>query len=368
METLFRQWLTPVLIGLVTGGIIVLVWMTGSGPGTEPEPDSATVSRPGYSTAVARAAPAVVNIYSRIQTLPHMCLRDPRLQPWCDRLMGTDRTSLGSGVVVHPDGYIVTNAHVIEGASEVLVMLADGRTTGATLVGKDDLTDLAVIQIPLKGLTPITLGSSANVAVGDIALAIGNPFGIGQTVSAGIISAKGRASVSRSPYDDFLQTDAAINPGNSGGALIDANGLLIGINTLIFSPSGQSIGVGFALPGELAYQILGEIIENGHVTRGWLGLTLENRPLAPAQSGIRITAIEPQGPAAAAGLLPRDLIVAVNGQPTDDPNSFSRVVGRTRPGQELRVEIVRPEVDGELLADPLSGRALVFSVVAGQRP
>lgn len=368
METLFRQWLTPVLIGLITGGLIVLVWMTASDSGAEPEPDSAMIDRPGYSTAVARAAPAVVNIYSRIQTLPHMCLRDPRLQPWCDRLMGADRTSLGSGVVVHPDGYIVTNAHVIEGASEVLVMLADGRTAGAALVGKDDLTDLAVIQIPLKGLTPITLGSSAKVAVGDIALAIGNPFGIGQTVSAGIISAKGRASVSRSPYDDFLQTDAAINPGNSGGALIDANGYLIGINTLIFSPSGQSIGVGFALPGELAYQILGEIIENGHVTRGWLGLTLENRPLAPTQSGLRITAIEPRGPAAAAGLLPHDLIVAVNGQTTSDPNSFSRAVGRTRPGQEMRVEIIRPEADAEPLADPLSGRALVFSVVAGQRP
>lgn len=273
MEILLRQWLTPMLVGLVTGGLVVGLWMATG------DHQQGSAPRPGYANAVARATPAVVNIYSRIRALPPMCLRDPRLQPWCDRLMGTDRTSLGSGVIVHPDGYIVTTAHVIEGASEILVMLADGRTTEAQLVGKDSLTDLAVIRVPLTGLTPIALGSSGNAAVGDVALAIGNPFGIGQTVSAGIISAKGRAGVSRSPYDDFLQTDAAINPGNSGGALIDAEGRLIGINTMIISPSGDSTGVGFALPAELAYQILEEIIESGRVTRGWLGLTLDSHLL-----------------------------------------------------------------------------------------
>ena len=192
-------------------------------------------------------------------------LRQRRFQEWCNRFAGEARlqmqNSLGSGVVVHPAGYILTNNHVIEGADEIQVGFADGSIATGTLIGSDPETDLAVIRVPREGLTAITLGASEQVAVGDVALAIGNPFGIGQAVSAGIISAKGRAGISASPYDDFLQTDAAINPGNSGGALLDADGNLIGINTLIFSRSGDSNGIGFAIPAQLAFEIFTEIIE-----------------------------------------------------------------------------------------------------------
>ena len=275
--------------------------------------------------------------------------------------MGTDRTSLGSGVIVHPEGFIVTNAHVIDGASEVLVMLADGRTAEATVIGSDRLTDLAVVHIPLTGLTAITLGDPSGAAVGDVALAIGNPFGIGQTVSAGIISATGRASVSASPYDDFLQTDAAINPGNSGGALIDASGRLIGINTLILSSSGDAMGVGFALPADLAYGVLEEIIQHGSVTRGWLGLSLENSGAPQPTNGIRVSSVERAGPADRAGLQAMDLITAVDGRPVRDPNAFSRRVGMTRPGETIHLEISRTATDG-------STQSLALQVQAGHRP
>ena len=359
MSVLVRQWLLPGLIGLLAGSGVVAVWSLLAEP--EPAATRAEERASGYAAAVKRAAPSVVNIYSTVREVPPSCQRDPRLKPWCDRLMGADRTSLGSGVIVHPDGFIVTNAHVIEGASDVLVMLADGRTAAARVIGSDRLTDLAVVRIALGGLTAITLGDPSQVEVGDVALAIGNPFGIGQTVSAGIISATGRASVSASPYDDFLQTDAAINPGNSGGALIDASGRLIGINTLILSPSGESMGVGFALPADLTYGVLEEIIEHGQVVRGWLGLTLENNPAPGATLGIMISGTEPAGPADRAGVRARDRITEVNGEPVRDPNAFSRLVGMTRPGETIRLGVMRIRDDG-------SQEALSFQVVAGRRP
>jgi len=357
MSVVLRQWLLPGLIGLALGGALVSVWNDYF----QPETARSAAPQPGYATAVRRAAPSVVNIYSTVREQPPNCQRDPRLKPWCDRLMGTDRTSLGSGVIVHPDGFIVTNAHVIDGASEVLVMLADGRTAAASVIGSDRLTDLAVVRIALSDLTAISLGDPAGAAVGDVALAIGNPFGIGQTVSAGIISATGRASVSASPYDDFLQTDAAINPGNSGGALIDASGRLIGINTLILSPTGEAMGVGFALPADLAYGVLEEIIEHGRVIRGWLGLTLENTTALGPTQGIRISGVEPGGPADRAGLRASDRITGVNGEPVRDPNVFSRLVGMTRPGETIQLEVARFPGDG-------SQRALQFAVEAGRRP
>ena len=357
-----RNWLLPGLTGLLLGGVLVYfgqgVLQRGPDPATT---IPAAPAKPGYAAAVDRAAPSVVNIYSTVREVPPNCLTEPRLKPWCDRLMGADRTSLGSGVIVHPDGFIVTNAHVIEGANEVLVMLADGRTAEATLIGSDRLTDLAVVRINLPDLSAIDLGEVSAVAVGDVALAIGNPFGIGQTVSAGIISATGRASVSTSPYDDFLQTDAAINPGNSGGALIDASGRLIGINTLILSPSGEAMGVGFALPADLAYGVLEEIIEHGRVIRGWLGLTLENGIAPVPAGGIRISGVEPGGPAAQAGLRAMDRIIAVNGEPVHDPNAFSRLVGMTRPGETMRLDVARSATDG-------TSASLALEVQAGRRP
>ncbi len=363
MRVLLRQWLLPGLIGLILGGGLVTFWSERSDLQSAPASSGIEPITPpsSYAAAVARAAPSVVNVYSTVREAPPNCETDPRLKPWCDRLMGIDRTSLGSGVIVHPDGFVVTNAHVIDGASDVLVMLADGRTAAASVIGSDRLTDLAVVRIQLPGLTAITLGDPSSVAVGDVALAIGNPFGIGQTVSAGIISATGRASVSASPYDDFLQTDAAINPGNSGGALIDASGRLIGINTLILSPSGEAMGVGFALPADLTYGVLEEIIEHGRVIRGWLGLTLENN-LAPGPTdGIRINGIEPAGPADRAGLRALDRITSVNGKPIRDPNVFSRLVGMTRPGDTIELTVARSQPEGDQAR-------LEFSVQAGQRP
>ena len=355
MSMILRQWLLPGLIGLLLGAALVLAYQRGSTP-----PSAVNADNPGYAKAVSRAAPSVVNIYSTVREVPPNCLNEPRLKPWCDRLIGADRTSLGSGVIVHPEGFIVTNAHVIEGASDVLVMLADGRTAAADVIGSDRLTDLAVVRISLPDLTAITLGDPGAVLVGDVALAIGNPFGIGQTVSAGIISATGRASVSASPYDDFLQTDAAINPGNSGGALIDASGRLIGINTLILSPTGEGMGVGFALPADLAYGVLEEIIEHGQVTRGWLGLTLLSSQANPA-GGIRISGIEPAGPADQAGLKALDQIVAVNGEQIRDPNAFSRLVGMTRPGETIQLLVTRVQAGG-------GERSLAIDVRTGRRP
>jgi len=336
MRDLFRSVLLPVLAGACIGLGIVATWSWMSSSGTQ--------DKQGYAAAVARAAPSVVNIYSTSHIRPAVCA-DPRLAPWCDRLAAQDRTSLGSGVIVHRDGYIVTNAHVITGADEILVMLADGRTALAALVGSDGGTDLAVIRIALDSLQAITLGDAEGVAVGDVALAIGNPFGIGQTVSLGIISAKGRASISPSPYDDFLQTDAAINPGNSGGALIDAAGRLIGINTLVFTgpdrAAVQATGVGFAIPANLAYDVLEELIQTGRITRGWLGVTLDDLPPAPGQAGLRIVAVDAGGPAEQAGIRPGDLILAVGAHQARDPDDFSRAVGRTRPGEALELTIFR---------------------------
>ncbi len=353
MQQTIRHILLPACVGLAIGAAVLLLLRVGNSGGEDVRPAE---RRTGYADAVARAAPAVVNIYSRIREVPPSCLRDANLRPWCERLMGVDRTSLGSGVIVHPRGYVLTNAHVIAGASEIVVMLSDGRSAEASLVGSDELTDLAVVRVPFTDLTPIQLGDSDAVAVGDLALAIGNPFGIGQTVSQGIISAKGRASLSASPYDDFLQTDAAINPGNSGGALIDATGRLIGINTLIISSSGQTMGVGLAIPARLAYEVLEEIISTGAVVRGWLGLTLDPMPAPDPEGGIVISSIEAGGPAALAGLVAGDRILALDGEAARDPHRLSRAIGRRDPGQMLELLVLRKD------------ERLPISVVAGRRP
>ncbi len=236
----------------------------------------------GCADAVTAAEPSVVNIYSKkaVHTRLHPICELPRYRELCDAANVPDRrpqNSLGSGVIVRSDGYILTNAHVIADADEILVSFSDGQTTSAQLIGKDPETDLAVIRANATGLSPIQMGSSDDARVGDIVLAIGNPFGIGQTVSLGIVSAKGRYGICSSPYEDFLQTDAAINPGNSGGALIDLQGRLLGINSFFYSQTGGSQGLGFAMPVELAFSVLDEIIADGRVTRGWLGISI-NRP------------------------------------------------------------------------------------------
>jgi serine protease DegS len=243
-----------------------------------------------YATAVEAAAPAVVNIFTtkvvtqRVQPL----FDDPLLQHFFGDRLAVPRkrleTSLGSGVVVSPQGYILTNHHVIVDADEILLAFPDGRTATATLVGSDPDTDLAILKVSLSGLPAITLGRSADLRVGDVVLAIGNPYGVGQTVTQGIVSAVGRTQLGINSIEDFIQTDAAINPGNSGGALVDAYGRLVGINTAIFSRSGGSQGIGFAIPVDLAKGVMRQIIETGHVTRRWLGIELQDMTPTLAES------------------------------------------------------------------------------------
>jgi serine protease DegS len=346
MQQFLRYILIPAIVG---AGVGLAVMLFGQ---SQPQ-----TTKPGYAAAVKRAAPAVVNIYSSKVVTPPIC-QLPRFREWCNRFSGAGRnhmqSALGSGVIVREDGYILTNNHVIAGADEILVAFADGQATTASLVGGDPETDLAVIRVQARGLTAIPMGSSDALEVGDLALAIGNPFGIGQTVSSGIISAKGRAGIS--PYDDFIQTDAAINPGNSGGALIDVQGQLIGINTLIFSRSGGSEGIGFAIPAQLAMSILDEIVETGRVTRGWLGIELASSPAPGNGGGLEVTGVLSGGPAAQAGLVPGDLILAVGGQPAASSAVVSRLIALTAPGSELALRVQRNK------------RQLAVTATAGVRP
>jgi serine protease DegS len=343
MRELVRYVLIPALVGGLVGLTVVLA----------PSFSEPQQSKPGYAAAVKRAAPAVVNIYSSRVLTPPIC-QQPRFKEWCDRFSGNSahhmQSALGSGVIMREDGFILTNNHVIAGADEILVAFHNGEATTARLIGSDQETDLAVIQVQATGLMPIPQGSSAAVEVGDLALAIGNPFGIGQTVSSGIISAKGRAGISPSPYDDFIQTDAAINPGNSGGALIDSEGNFIGLNTLIYTRSGGSAGIGFAIPSQLALSVLDEIIATGRVTRGWLGIELASTPAPGKPVGLEITRVLPGGPADEAGLRTGDLLVAINQHAAANSNVVSRQIAHTTPGTDIALEVVRNGVQIALVA------------------
>jgi len=320
---------------------------------------SADPASTGFADAVAAAEPSVVNIYSMkaVHTRLHPICELPRYRELCDAANVPDRrpqNSLGSGVIVRSDGYILTNAHVIADADEILVSFSDEQKTSAKLIGTDPETDLAVIRANATGLKPIKMGSSDDARVGDIVLAIGNPFGIGQTVSMGIVSAKGRYMLS-SPYDDFIQTDAAINPGNSGGALIDAKGRLLGINSLFYSQTGGSQGLGFAVPVKLALSVLEEIIAEGRVIRGWLGIDIDPIP-APDNGGIVIDQVVADGPAAKVGVMTGDIIVAINDQPAEVPRVVSRQIGVAEPGSDVKLSLLR------------DGAPLEVHVIAGVRP
>ncbi|MCZ6641560.1 MAG: trypsin-like peptidase domain-containing protein [Gammaproteobacteria bacterium] len=332
-----REFVRYVFVPAIVGGLVGLAVMFAMSVDTGS-------SRPGYSAAVKQASPSVVNIYSSKYVTPPIC-QLPSFRDWCSRFStpgsGRMKSSLGSGVIVHEDGYILTNRHVIAGADEILVGFANGQATTASLIGSDPGTDLAVIRVQATGLTPISVGSSDDVEVGDLALAIGNPFGIGQTVSSGIISAKGRAGVSPSPYDDFIQTDAAINPGNSGGALIDTEGKLIGINSMIVSRSGGSDGIGFAIPARLAMSVLNEIIENGRVIRGYLGVVVANIPPAGAGVGLEIMGVLPNGPADIAGLRVGDYLLAINEHPAVSSTVVTRQISHALPGTNIELDVMR---------------------------
>ncbi|GGB83499.1 2-alkenal reductase [Marinobacterium zhoushanense] len=309
-----------------------------------------------YADAVDLAAPAVVNIYTRtlVDSEGNPIGNDPLYKHYFNSETPPTQervhSSLGSGVIINPQGYVVTNNHVIAGADSIVVALRDGREAVAKTVGTDPETDIAVLKINLSDLPDITLAPSETLRVGDVVLAIGNPFGVGQTVTQGIISATDRNSLGLNTYEDFIQTDAAINPGNSGGALIDPNGNLVGINTAIFSKSGGSEGIGFAIPADLVKQVLEDLIERGRVVRGWVGV--EAQPLNPSlaesfgltadQHGLIIAGIYRDSPAHAAGLQPGDILLALDDVPiTDDGHTTMNTIARLKPGEKARFTIFR---------------------------
>ncbi|AZE71038.1 Outer membrane stress sensor protease DegS [Pseudomonas synxantha] len=321
-----------------------------------------------YADAVTIAAPAVVNLYTTkvINKPAHPLFEDPQFRRYFGDNGPKQRrmeSSLGSGVIMSPEGYILTNNHVTSGADQIVVALRDGRETLARVVGSDPETDLAVLKIDLKNLPSITLGRSDGLRVGDVALAIGNPFGVGQTVTMGIISATGRNQLGLNSYEDFIQTDAAINPGNSGGALVDANGNLTGINTAIFSKSGGSQGIGFAIPVKLAMEVMKSIIEHGQVIRGWLGIEVQPLTKELAESfgltgrpGIVVAGIFRDGPAQKAGLQLGDVILSIDGAPAGDGRKSMNQVARIKPTDKVAIQVMR------------NGKEIKLSAEIGLRP
>ena len=305
-----------------------------------------------YSAAVKVAAPAVVNIFTTQKVKQnHPLLNDPAFREFFgnqipEQNQNQNENSLGSGVIVRPDGYILTNNHVIAQADQSVVALQDGRRAEATVIGTDPDTDLAVIKIELKELPVLPFKLSGN-EVGDVVLAIGNPFGVGQTVTQGIISATGRSDLGINTYEDFIQTDAAINPGNSGGALIDVAGNLIGVNTAIFSQSGGSLGIGFAIPAKICQQILNSILKDGRVIRGWMGISLvpptQADVLQPRQPGVVVADVLKKGPAAEAGIKVGDRIVKVNNEDITSTSHLINYVALQAPNTDIQVEVIRGE-------------------------
>ena len=306
---------------------------------------SATAS---FAGAAAQAAPAVVSVMAtkRGSADPHANV--PGFEEFFGNNAQRRQLGLGSGVIVSPEGYLLTNHHVIEGASEIEVQLTDGRSTTAKVVGSDPETDIAVLKIDLPGALPVMrLGDVRALRVGDAVLAIGNPFNVGQTVTAGIVSALDRTGAG-SQFQNFIQTDAAINPGNSGGALVDSAGTLVGINTAIFSRSGGSMGIGFAVPVDTARSVMEQLIAGGEVRRGWIGV--EPRELTPelaeslaleARSGVLIAGVLQNGPAAKAGLQPGDLVVKVGERPVRAASDLFAAVASLEPGKSAPVVVQR---------------------------
>jgi Do/DeqQ family serine protease len=331
-----------------------------------PPPGAARVN--SYYDAVQRATPSVVNIFTskEIRSPKHPLLNDPIFRRFFgDQLPDEAQraSSLGSGVIVSTSGYIVTNHHVVEAADEIEVALADGKKLLAKVVGNDPETDIAVLRVSAENLPAITFGSSDALHVGDVVLAIGNPFGVGQTVTGGIVSALGRTGLGINTFENFIQTDAAINPGNSGGALVDASGNLIGINTAIFSRSGGSMGIGFAIPVSTAKMVLEQIVRTGGVTRGWIGVEVQEITPPVAESfklgstrGALIAGVLRGGPADKAGVKPGDVLVEIEGKPVMDPAAMLNLVAALAPGAPAKVKLKR------------QGHDVDASVTVGRRP
>jgi len=317
-------------------------------------------ARGGYAPLVKEVLPSVVNISSSKVVHNRMSAQDMPMDPFFRQFFGDDgeghfnipkdsrENALGSGVIVSPEGYILTNNHVVDGATDIRVTLSDKREFKAHVVGTDPKTDVAVLRIDAKNLTPITIGDSSKVQVGDLALAIGDPFGVGQTVTQGIISATGRGNLGIEDYEDFIQTDAPINPGNSGGALINDRGELVGINTAILTHGSGSEGIGFAVPSDLARQVMDEILKNGHVTRAYLGIYLQDVTPAMARAfgeketaGVVVADVSPNSPAKAAGIQRGDILLDVDGKPVIDSNQLRMNISMKQPGTEVTLKFLR---------------------------
>ena len=352
-------------------------WLAGVAPRLQPigpampvgvlqAPPQSQPSAGSYRDAAGRAMPAVVNILtSKALRRNHPLLRDPLFRKFFNErpLRDERQSSLGSGVIVSPEGYILTNNHVIAAADEIEVVLADGRKAPAKVVGTDPETDLAVIRIAASNLPVIVLGHAEQARVGDVVLAIGNPFGVGQTVTMGIISAVGRNNLHINQFENFIQTDAAINFGNSGGALIDTSGNLIGINTAIYSQTGGSVGIGFAIPVTTAKSVMEAIITSGQVVRGWIGI--ESQDITPEladsfglgrQSGAIIAGVVRNGPADRAGMRPGDILLAVQGKLVGDTRQMLALIAQLAPGATAKMTVMR------------KNRQSTLDVTVGKRP
>jgi serine protease DegQ len=319
-----------------------------------------------YHEAVKRSMPAVVNIFTSKSSNKPKSRKGSNpnsAEPLFKFFFGDQppeeepSSSLGSGVLVSPEGYILTNHHVISDADDIDIALSDGRKVKAKVIGSDPETDIAVLKIEVKQLpTPITLGKVESLHIGDVVLAIGNPFGVGQTVTSGIVSALGRDHVGINTFENFIQTDAAINPGNSGGALIDTRGNLIGINTAIYSNNGGSMGIGFAIPINLAKQVMESILTNGSVTRGWIGVEPQNLSkelseslgLPPNTQGVLLSGVLEGGPAGRGGIKPGDVLIAVNNSPTKDVRQLLNQIAQIAPSKEAKLKVLRKDKEIEL--------------------
>ena len=352
--------LRPDLLSWNLGGAVVTV--------AEPQPEPSSRAAASFSDAARKAMPAVVNIFTsqEVKRPRHPLMDDPvfrhffgdQLDPGMQR-----REGLGSGVIVSEKGYILTNHHVVESVDQMEIALADGRKVPARVVGTDPETDLAVLKIELQKLPAITFSRPEQVRVGDIVLAIGNPFGVGQTVTFGIVSGLGRTHLGIATFENFIQTDAAINPGNSGGALVDVNGNLVGINTAIYSQTGTSAGIGYAIPVSIARQVMEQIIQKGSVTRGWIGVGVQDVTQELAESfklaravGVLISQVERDGPADKAGVKLGDILVAVNDQPVADSTGMLNLIAALQPGQQAKLKLMRSHAETEV------------TVTVGRRP
>jgi len=363
---LFSQSVTVLLAAYFVVGTLKPNWLDlrGTGSGSvavleAPPTNSSAIPAGSFRLAAQKSSQAVVSINTSKNARPNPQGADPWFRFFFGDQQDQPQMGLGSGVIVSADGYILTNNHVVESADEIDVILNDSRHARAKVIGTDPDADLAVLKIDLDRLPVIVLGNSDNLQVGDQVLAIGNPFGVGQTVTSGIVSALGRNQLGINTFENFIQTDAAINPGNSGGALVDTNGNLLGINTAIYSRSGGSMGIGFAIPVSTAKLVLEGIVKDGQVTRGWIGV--EPNELTPelaqtfgveAQQGVIITGVLQNGPAAKAGMKPGDVVTKVGGKATHNVAELLSQVAALKPGLEAAFEVQRASGNTQLLLTP----------------